>query len=76
MLTVTATTLRNNIFEYLGKVKRGETVTVILNKKEAARLVPVHRGDWRDGCLQQEIELNCSPDELMAPMDEVWESYV
>ena len=75
MLKVTATTLRNNIFEYLGKVADGETVTVILNKKEAARLVPVHRGDWRDG-LKQEICLNCSPDELMAPMDEVWEDYV
>ncbi len=75
MLTVTATALRNNIFAYLGRVEQGETVTVILNKKEAARLVPVYRGDWRDG-LQQEIELHCSPDELMAPVDEVWEDYV
>jgi len=75
MLTVTATTLRNNIFEYLGKVEQGETVTVILNKKEAARLVPVHHVDWRDG-LQQEIELHCSPDELMAPIEDVWEDYV
>jgi len=75
MLTVTATTLRNNIFEYLGKVEQGETITVILNKKEAARLVPVNQGDWRDG-LKQEIELNCSPEELMTPIDEEWEGYV
>lgn len=75
MLTVTASKLRNNIFEYLGKVKQGETVTVILNKKETARLVPVNHGDWRDG-LQEEVELNCSPEELMAPLDDVWEEYV
>ncbi len=75
MLKVTATKLRNHIFEYLGKVKQGETVTIILNKKETAMLVPVKRGDWRDG-LQQEIKLNCSPEKLIAPMEDVWEEYV
>ncbi len=75
MLTVTATTLRNNIFKYLSKVEQGETVTVILNKKEAARLVPVHRVDWRDG-LQQEININCSSEELMAPIEDMWDDYI
>lgn len=75
MLTVTASKLRNNIFEYLGKVKQGETVTIILNKKETAMLVPVKRGDWRDS-LQQGIKLNCSPEKLIAPLDDVWEEYV
>lgn len=75
MLTVTASKLRNHIFEYLGKVNQGETVTIILNKKETAMLVPIKRGNWRDG-LQQEIELHCSPEKLIAPMDDVWEEYV
>jgi prevent-host-death family protein len=75
MLTVTASKLRNNIFEYLDKVKQGETVTIILNKKETAMLVPVKRGDWRDS-LRQEIKLNCSPEKLVAPLDDVWEEYV
>ena len=75
MLTVTASKLRNNIFEYLGKVAQGETVTIILNKKETAMLVPVKRGDWRDS-LHQEIKLNCSPDKLLTPMDNVWEDYI
>ena len=75
MLTVTASKLRNHIFEYLGKVKQGETVTIILNKEEIAMLVPVNRGDWRDN-LQQEIKLNCSPEKLATPMSDVWEEYV
>ena len=75
MLTVTASKLRNHIFEYLGKVKQGETVTIILNKEETAMLVPVKRGDWRDN-LQQEIKLNCSPEKLATPMSDVWEEYV
>ena len=75
MLTVTASKLRNNIFKYLGKVAQGETFTIILNKKETAMLVPVKRGDWRDS-LHQEIKLNCSPDKLLTPMDDVWEDYI
>ncbi len=75
MLKVTATKLRNHIFEYLGKVKQGETVTIILNKKETAMLVPVKGGNWRDG-LKQEIKFNCPPEKLIAPMEDVWEEYV
>ncbi len=75
MLTVTASKLRNHIFEYLGKVQQGETVSVILNKQETARLVPVKHSDWRDD-LKENINLNCTPEELMNPMDDEWEEYV
>lgn len=74
METVSASKLRNHIFEYLGKVKQGETITVILNKEVAARLVPVSRDDWRDG-LEAELTINCSEEELLQPLDDVWEEY-
>lgn len=76
MLTVTASKLRNHIFEYLDKVKQGETIKIIRNKKETAMLVPVNHGDWRDGCMHQKIKLNCSFEGLIVPLDDVWEEYV
>ena len=75
METVTASRLRSHIFEYLGKVKQGETISVVLNKKETARLVPVQHGDWWGG-LRGDLKVKCPTAELLAPLDDVWEDYV
>lgn len=75
MITVTATKLRNNLFGYLEKVKQGETVTIILNKQETARLVPATQTDWRDG-LTNNVKTAVSPEEIIKPLDDVWEEYI
>jgi prevent-host-death family protein len=39
MIKVTATKFRNNLFGYLDKVAKGETIAIQRNKQEVARLV-------------------------------------
>ena len=75
MGTVTATKLRNNLFSYLDKARHGESITVLLKKQEAARLIPAARLDWRAG-MTEHVVIVCPPDELIKPMDDIWEDYL
>ncbi|MBF0276111.1 MAG: type II toxin-antitoxin system Phd/YefM family antitoxin [Nitrospinae bacterium] len=74
MIKVTATKLRNNLFVYLNKATEGETIVIERNKHEVARLVSSHEGNWRDK-MNVKSEILVSPDELINPIDDIWEKY-
>ncbi len=75
MIKVSATKLRNNLFDYLDKAADGETIVVQRNNHEVARIVPVKQTDWR-GKMKTKAKLLTTPEELIKPLDGVWDDYV
>ena len=75
MITITATKLRNNLFNYLEKVVNGETILIYRNKKEVAKLVPPNISNWRDR-TKIKLEILVDPDELIKPIEDIWRDYV
>jgi len=75
MIKVSATKLRNNLFNYLDKAAEGETIVVQRNNQEVARLVPTKQLNWRDK-MNIKPKLLTSPEELIKPIEDVWEDYV
>ncbi|MBC8181319.1 type II toxin-antitoxin system Phd/YefM family antitoxin [candidate division KSB1 bacterium] len=75
MITITATKLRNNLFNYLDKVVDGETIKIYRNKKEVAKLVPPKTSNWRDR-VTITPKLLVDPDELIKPIEDIWEDYI
>lgn len=75
VLKVSATKLRNNLFDYLDKAAQGETIIIQRNNQEVARLVPTAQVNWRDK-ITHKLDVLVSADELIAPMEDVWEGYI
>lgn len=75
MLKISATKLRNNLFNYLDKASDGETIVIQRNNKEVARLVPTQQVDWRSK-MSIKLKLLVSPEELIQPLDDIWKEYV
>jgi prevent-host-death family protein len=75
MIKISATKLRNNLFKYLDKASAGETIVIQRNNQDVARIVPTHQIDWRDK-MSIKPELLVSPDELIKPIEDIWEEYV
>jgi prevent-host-death family protein len=75
MIKISATKLRNNLFNYLDKASAGETIVIQRNNQDVARIVPTHQIDWRDK-MSIKPELLVSPDELIKPIEDIWEEYV
>jgi len=75
MTRVSATKLRNNLFEYLDRAAAGETVVIERNNQEVARLVPTRRQNWRDK-MKIKPKFLVPPEELIEPIDDIWEEYV
>ena len=75
MITVSATTLRKNLFTYLDRAAAGETILVQRNNQKIAHLVPIVKTDWRDN-MRIIPTLLVSPEELMESLDDVWEAYL
>ena len=75
MIRVSATKLRNNLFEYLNKVSHGETVVIQRNKQEVARLVSPPKTDWRD-TIKTHPKRNVPADEIIEPIEDIWEGYI
>lgn len=75
MLTVSATHLRNDLFSLLDKVESGEIVIIQRNNQEIARIVPMAQGNWRER-MTTRVQLLVSPEELIQPIEDVWEEYV
>jgi len=71
MVSVTSTTFRKNVFTYLEQVAQGETISVIRNRREVARVVPPGRTDWRKR-VSVKPRLLVSAQEVMAPVEDVW----
>ncbi len=75
MIRISATKLRNNLFKYLDKASAGETIVIQRNNQDVARIVPTHQIDWRNK-MSIKPELLLSPDELIKPIEDIWEEYV
>ena len=75
MIVLSATKLRNNLFEYLAKVSKGETLTIQRNGKDVALVVPPQKKDWRDK-MRTKVKLLVPPDKAFAPMEDLWEDYL
>lgn len=74
MIRVSATKLRNKLFDYLDKVASGETIIIQRNKQEVARLVTVQPIDWREK-MKVTPRLLVEPEELIKPLDDLWAEY-
>ena len=75
MILVSATKLRNNLFEYLDKTSKGEIIIIQRNNEEVARLVPARRVNWRDK-MGVKLKILVEPEELIKPLEDIWEEYV
>jgi len=75
MIRVTATKLRTSLFEYLDKATKGETIIIERDKKEVARLIPMCQANWRDTMIIKP-RIKVTPEELIQPLEDLWEGYV
>ena len=75
MIKVSATKLRNNLFDYLDKTSEGETIIIQRNNKEVARIVPTRQTNWRDK-MTIKPKLMVEPEEFIKPIEDLWEEYV
>ncbi|MFQ5613761.1 MAG: type II toxin-antitoxin system Phd/YefM family antitoxin [Anaerolineae bacterium] len=75
MIKVSATKLRKNLFDYLDKAAAGEIIVIQRNNQEVARLIPAKQTNWRDK-MKMTPELLVSPEDLMKPLDDIWEDYM
>jgi len=75
MIKVTATKLRNNLFDYLNKASEGETIIIERNKKEVARLIPTRQANWRDK-MTIKPKIMVASEELIKPVEDSWKEYV
>ena len=75
MIKVSATKLRNHIFDYLDKAAEGETIIIERNNREVARLVPTHQTNWREN-MSSTPQLLVSPEDMIKPMADIWEDYI
>ena len=75
MIRITATKLRNNLFDILDKVAQGETIMIQRNNQEVARLLPLHKPDWRKN-MKVKPKILVPPDELIKPIEDIWEDYI
>jgi len=75
MIKVSATKFRSNLFNYLDKISNGEIIVIQRNNKEIARLIPSHQTNWRNK-MTIKPKILVSPEELLKPIDDIWEDYV
>lgn len=75
MLTVSATKLRSNLFEYLDKLSAGEVIVIQRNNEEVGRIIPTQKTNWREK-MTVRSELLVDPEEFIKPIDDIWEGYV
>ncbi len=75
MISVTATGLRNNLFNILDKVTHGETVSIKRHGEEIARILPIIDSDWRAN-TKIKPKLLASQQKAFAPIEDIWENYI
>lgn len=75
MTSISATKLRSNLFEYLAKVAKGESIAIKLNGITVGKIVPLKVSDWRQK-IKTKSKLNKNVDETFAPLDGIWKEYL
>ncbi len=74
MQEITATYLRQHLFDCLARIAKGETLSIKWKGQEVGRLVPVKAKDWREG--MEHPVLLVPPEIAFLPMEDVWEDYL
>ena len=72
---VTATQFRKHLFDYLDRIAAGETIIIQRNNVQVAQVRPIQPTNWRE-TMRHKIEILVSPEELMQPLDDIWEGIV
>ena len=75
MITISATKLRNDLFNYLEKVVSGETIVIYRNKKQVAKLMPPNISNWREQ-VKIKPKLLVSAEEIIKPIEDIWKDYI
>lgn len=75
MTVVSATKLRNHLFEFLAMVSKGETITIQRNGEDVGIIVPARKEDWQDK-MTVKAKLLVPSDQAFSPMDDLWEDYI
>ena len=79
MQTITATNLRQNVFQVLEATQNGETIIIKHRRREVARLVPAAKSapvdDWRSR-MTESVEILVSQRQLREPLDDLWTDHV
>ena len=74
MIKVSATQLRDHLFDYLEQATAGEII-IQRNKQVVACLMPLQQADWRTHMAITPRLLGI-PEELRQPLDNLWAAYV
>jgi len=74
MIKVSATKFRNNIFKYLDKIEKGETIVIERNNREVTRLTTGRKTDWRER-MKVQPQLLVPPEAIIEPLDDIWKDY-
>ncbi|MCU0287389.1 MAG: type II toxin-antitoxin system prevent-host-death family antitoxin [Acidobacteria bacterium] len=74
MIEVTATKLRNNLFEFLAQISKGEIIVIQRNGENVALMVPPKKEDWRNK-IRSKIKFLTPPSLAFKPLEDVWEDY-
>lgn len=69
METVPQKELRNNVAEVLRRVEAGETLTVTVAGRPAARLSPMRPRQWVSGDALRAIWASPAPDDMLEDLD-------
>jgi prevent-host-death family protein len=73
MLEVSVTKFRNHIPDYLGKVRKGENISLTSRGKVVARLLPPVDGRLNAHQRLSELRKICQIGDVVSSLDEKWE---
>ena len=75
MTTISATKLRNHLFDCLNEVARGKSIAVERNGRIVGKIVPIKRGAWRDR-LTVKPRLRVSDKDAFLPLKDIWKDFI
>ncbi len=75
MIIIQAAELKENLFECLRKIEKGETIVIRHNNQDVAFLVPPIKSDWRSR-MKTQAKLLVPPEEIIKPAEDIWEEYI
>lgn len=74
MEKINVSTLRENLAEYIKKAKNGEEIFITSHGHELARLIPVEKKPKKSKSKLKALGKTAVIDDILSPVDEVWEA--
>ena len=75
MKTVSASLFRQQLFQYLNDVDKGEVIVIEKHGRPVGKLVPAGATNWRDG-VTATASLRVPTDEAFEPLPDLWETHI